>query len=757
STVRPVVHFSVPGVHNTTTLLLSDDGSTLYVGARDAVLSLDVSQHDVISLKNKVEWRPTPTEIKQCENKGKNPTVDCPNFVRVLLPLNSTHLYACGSYAYNPHDAHIEADSLALVPLDHEAKGRCPFNPFQRNAAVTADGELFTGTMSDFRGVQHIISRHFSKDGRPDVSQDVSVRLLEEPVFAGSSLDSSERKLYFFFSEFGKEFSFMDDLRVARVAQVCKDDVGGVRTLQRKWTSFAKASLLCQSPKQLPLTILQDVFTLPPAEGGDAADTLFYGIFSSQWLTASGSAVCVFKLQDIRTVFRGGYRKFDVETHLWSPLMDKQADLGQCGLEYAPDSVLMEVKKSFLASSIVKPLGNAPVVVSTDEKYSRVAAMKTLAANGKEYTLLFLLTETGFLHKVVLSDQGARVVEEVQVLAQPQQVKNILLSSSKDVVYVGTSEGVTAVPVADCSIYLTCSQCVLARDPLCGWSTIRSVCTSLAGSPAHMVQDVEKGNVGAECQEQIQTPVSEVYARLNEAVRLQCPKPSNLAKLTWTSPQFDTLPEKLFIQSADGNLAFLTTADTIGTYHCEAEEDGHQEVVVSYNVRQMVMPRSLMPGNYNTNSTDEEEIAVTSPETVGSEEPTSNQPRTPGDESITIPEDETVPNKMVGFKPTSRIDRSDTSDVTSIAREEVCARRKKLDEVQPQQKSYHSELVVVSLLLLTCVCILTFGGFVMWHQKKAGLKTRQLVIPEDGGGDAKRSLERVPALSRDGPEQKAAE
>ena len=54
STDRPLALFSLPDVHNTTTLLLSDDGSTLYVGARDAVLSLDVSQSDVISLKKKV-------------------------------------------------------------------------------------------------------------------------------------------------------------------------------------------------------------------------------------------------------------------------------------------------------------------------------------------------------------------------------------------------------------------------------------------------------------------------------------------------------------------------------------------------------------------------------------------------------------------------------------------------------------------------------------------------------------------------------
>lgn len=46
---------------------------------------------------------------------------------------------------------------------------------------------------------------------------------------------------------------------------------------------------------------------------------------------------------------------------------------------------------------------------------------------------------------------------------------------------MGTSEGVTSVPVARCSIYATCAQCVLARDPLCGWSRAGAVCTGLEG------------------------------------------------------------------------------------------------------------------------------------------------------------------------------------------------------------------------------------------------------------------------------------
>lgn len=51
---RHLTRFSNPDVSNTTTLLLSEDGDMLYVGARDAVLALDVSHKDTIILRSKV-------------------------------------------------------------------------------------------------------------------------------------------------------------------------------------------------------------------------------------------------------------------------------------------------------------------------------------------------------------------------------------------------------------------------------------------------------------------------------------------------------------------------------------------------------------------------------------------------------------------------------------------------------------------------------------------------------------------------------
>ncbi|KAM7382754.1 hypothetical protein PAMP_002471 [Pampus punctatissimus] len=647
---RQLLHFSLPSVHNTTALLLNNDSSTLYVGARDTILSLDISQSGVITLKKKVEWSPSEREINDCQDKGKNPTVDCPNFIHVLQQINSTHLYACGSYAYSPREAYIDIDTFSIVQ-HYRARNRCPFSPFQRNTAIIIDGELFTATTTDFKGVEPQISRHFSKDGRKDVSLDSSVTLLEEPTFVSSSLDPAERKLYFFFSEVGKEFSFVNKLRIARVAQVCKDDVGGQWTLQKKWTSFAKASLLCQSRKQLPFNILQDMFALRPPEESTTLDTLFYGVFTSQWSLRPESAVCVFNLQDFRTVFTGSYRTFNMQTHQWNPLQGKHSYLGQCGLEKNSNGLAV-AKGSFLTSDSVKPVGDGPIVVSTEHSYNRMAVMRTQAANGKVYEVLFLLTESGFLHKVVLFDQGAQVIEEIQVFRQPQLVKSIVLSSSKRVLYVGTLDGVTAVPVAKCSIYRTCTQCVQARDPFCGWSLTRRICTILDSSPDNMAQLLENGNVEEECDEQIETSVNK------------------------------------------GNLG--NVPDTIK----DSETEVTEEPVTS------ALPPLGDPEDY----------------------PIKNQ----GGEFIDI-EDKAKTNKeehgnSLGSTPTSRSDvhsRNELPDTSKV-------------------KSYYSELVVVSLMLAVCICILILTGLRMFCQrkKKKTPKVDGLVSQEDGS-KIKTSMERV--------------
>ncbi|KAM9782566.1 LOW QUALITY PROTEIN: semaphorin-4B-like [Neosynchiropus ocellatus] len=684
STKPRLVQFRHPDLRHVTALLLSSDSSTLYVGAQDFVFSLNVSAGDGIALKGKEEWRPSEKQVRDCSQKAKNATVtqrhshteaqssaphcrgvlkvDCPNFVGVLLQINDTHLYACGSHAYSPEEVYIDTDSFSRS-AGRSAKLRCPFNPFERSTAIAIGGELFTATTTDFRGQNPHIARFFTKGGRTDVSLESSSSLLEEPTFVSSSLDAAERKLYFFFSEEGKEYSFEEKIRIPRVAQVCKDDVGGQRTLQKKWTSFAKSSLLCRSQKGLPFSRLQDVVMLQPAGGANAANTLFYGVFTSE----RSAAVCVFSLQQVRTAF-SSYKTFDKKTSQWTT-QTGQSNLGQCGLETESDLVLEMVKHSYLAGGAVRPTGGGPVLMSS-EQYRRVVAMTARGANGWDYDVLFLLTESGFLHKVVLFEGGAHVVEEIRVFAGPQLFYNLLLSGSKDVVYVGTSDGVTAVPVVYCSVYTSCLQCVLTRDPQCGWSRSRRECSALDSSE-DIVQVLEDGSVGEACRDQAD-PVTEVRVHLNDLVTLLCPKPK-MAAITWTGSGSSVLQEKDYIQSAD-KLRFFATPETLGLYHCHAQVDRDQVIVASFDVLQVAPPRSHTP-SLNGNGMEE---------------------------------------------PTDALDIGDMSGVTSLPLSTGVP--EKQQGALCTERGSQASLVVVSLLLAVCVSILTVAVLHTWCRRSQRLK-----------------------------------
>ena len=69
--------------------------------------------------------------------------------------------------------------------------------------------------------------------------------------------------------------------------------------MQRRWTTFAKAQLLCQASSELPYNVVQDITDLPPPEGAPADDTLFYGIFTSQWSVDQTATVLFLELNTL--------------------------------------------------------------------------------------------------------------------------------------------------------------------------------------------------------------------------------------------------------------------------------------------------------------------------------------------------------------------------------------------------------------------------------------------------------------------------
>ncbi|XP_058609900.1 semaphorin-4A isoform X2 [Onychostoma macrolepis] len=712
---RSLSIFTNPDVYNTTTLLLSNDEGTLFIGARDTVLSIDVSQTDAMTMKEKLDWSPSEKDLADCAMKGKM-KMDCHNFVRVLQVLNSTHMYACGTFAFSPRCIYINSNTFSMATgpsgKPEEGRGRCPYDPYQKNTAITVDGELYTGTVADYRGTRPVISRHLSEGSHVDLKLDDTLGWLEDPTFISSTYVPSEEKVYFFFSEIGKEYDFIDKFTVSRVAQVCTSDVGGQRTLQKRWTTFAKAQLLCQAKQELPYNILQDIVSLTPEEGASEDETLFYGIFTSQWQVNLGrSAVCAFSLKDIKKVFTGHYKVLNRDTLKWSTRVQEQmANPGECGLHNASDNTLRFVKDNFLADKSVPPVNQGLTLVSPDKSYSNIAVQRVRGARGRDYTVLYLLTESGYLHKAVLLENGAHIIEEIQVFHQPQPVKNLLLSVSKGAVLIGSSEGVVSVPMSNCSYYWSCAECVLARDPFCGWDPVMKLCTD---TQDRLVQDVDEGNVSEQCNYaaprsrsgQSRTPSSEVVSvSLNEVVHLQCPEASHLAKRHWERLNSQLSP-KIYIQSDDGGLSFVATPSTLGHYLCQAVENGYSQTLVVYHVKQKSSPTILPATPNRSHSTPSTEAGIKTP--------VSTTRLNPPKQTEPMPKpDQVDPTVTLKDSPAATI-RNSRNFTHLLGMEKENSRMTEPGEnlEQADKPSYLQELVVVSVLLALCISALLTIAF----------------------------------------------
>ena len=218
------------------------------------------------------------------------------------------------------------------------------------------------------------------------------------------------------------------------------------------------------------------------------------------------------------------------------------------------------------------------------------------------------------------------------------------------------------------------------------------------------------------------TPLEKKYLSINAIVRLDCSKPTNLATLIWKSPKWDTLPKDLFFQSREGSLVFFATYDTEGTYHCVSVERGFQETIANYIVSLSASPRGIAPRPVQTRTTSSDNIqSMTSSE----QESSMNQEHAKTmmdidevDENINLEEGL---NPVTPVPPTPHLANTQTDSTTPGKALDTQTHRSSIIEMsfnEPQMvKSYHSELIAVSLLLAVCVCVFGLAGLYGWRQR----------------------------------------
>uniref|UniRef100_UPI00398EF9AF semaphorin-4E-like n=1 Tax=Pristiophorus japonicus TaxID=55135 RepID=UPI00398EF9AF len=585
--------FTKQGISNYSTLLLSEEHSLLFVGARDAIFALNID--NVSESVSQETWAVPDKKKNECMYKGKSRETDCRNYIRILHRLTETRMYICGTNAFQPTCDYMVINNrkIQLEKSPEEAKGKCPFDPTQRYASIMVDGEFYSATANNFLGSEPILLRSLKNNLRTEYK----TSWLNEPNFVHLDVvqesedtdDGDDDKIYLFFSETAVEFEFYNKLVVSRIARVCKGDLGGQRTLQRKWTTFLKASLMCSTPElHFPFNIIQDVFVLRTSNW---SDNIFYAVFTPQWGQQDISAVCAFSMAKIQEVFNEGKYKSSVTVEQsrikWvmysgtvpvprpgTCINSNSRKLGFMTSLDLPDRTLQFVKDHPLMDDVVTPINNRPKLIKQGIKYTQITVDRVTAANQKEYDVIFLGTDRGYLHKALSLEREMFIIEEVQMFLTAEPVQSLQLSPKRGQLYIGSPSQVVQVPVAVCAQYINCWDCVRARDPYCAWDKTTSQCVSISKNTnvLNLVQNIENGDP-SECpsHENDKTEIRTIIPGNNMV--LNCYSTSNLAHMQWLLNRRLILAEdSKYLYFNDGLLIFNVSIADEGQYDCQSVE-----------------------------------------------------------------------------------------------------------------------------------------------------------------------------------------
>ncbi|XP_053573790.1 LOW QUALITY PROTEIN: semaphorin-4C [Bombina bombina] len=608
--VRQPIH---GGLLPVMTLTLDERRGALYVGSREVILSLDIN-NIARELRSPIVWEAPIEKKEECAQKGKSNQTECFNYIRFLQEYNRTHLITCGTYAFQPKCAYIELPGFMLDTENLEdGKGKCPYDPFKGHTGLIVDGALYSATLNNFLGTEPVILRN--------VGQSISMKTeylaswLNEPNFVGSAhIPESEEsefgdddKIYFFFTERALEFDCSNEQVVSRVARVCKGDLGGARTLQRKWTSFLKARLVCSIPElQLTFNLIQSVFTL---RSDPWRSTQFFAVFQAHWGEAAVSAVCQYSIQDIQRVFNGPYKEFREQAQKWGRYSDPVPSPrpGSCITDWhrhhgvsssleLPDNTLNFAKKHPLMDESVFPTYGRPLLVRKEANFTQLAVHRTKGLDGELYDVLFVGTGNGWVNKAVSLGSTVHVIEELQVFDRPYPVQSLVISSRNSLLFAGSHAGLVQLPFADCSKYRSCADCVLARDPFCAWNINISRCVRAEESyRSVLLQNIQSSDT-SKCEVQnsksVKPPLKNITVGTGTNVVLPCHLTSNMAQPRWVfnGRELMQFPDDTVIYDVTLQSLVILEVDShhSGSYYCFSEEhgarldgDGYQLTVVA--------------------------------------------------------------------------------------------------------------------------------------------------------------------------------
>uniref|UniRef100_A0A3P8ZWQ5 Sema domain-containing protein n=1 Tax=Esox lucius TaxID=8010 RepID=A0A3P8ZWQ5_ESOLU len=550
-------HFSKP--QNYMSVYHHEGTNVLYVGGQAVIYVLTFTDRGVSSLEIPVV---TDENAKAtCIAKSAPPKLECDNFITVIQKVNDTFV-VCGTNAGTPKCWLLVNDTVLIdAPTNGQmasASDISPPYPSQRSVSVFADGNLYSavsavgrnpGTIRRTYGTQKLLK--------------TESKWLQSPQFGGAAVMPSSQKLkdeiYFFFSEINKTARVDEEPYRSRIGRVCMVDEGGIKNLlPDSWTTFMKARVMCgvgSTPQQYN-NIRQAIVLSEVAQ--EKRTGVMYGLFANAWDT---TVICAYSVEDIDQAFATSKLK-----GYSSPLIGHRP--GTCAFKNSTAAqnpkTLGVIRDHPEIEDVIRPVGGAPLNLPTDDHFTHTVAAIVLAVNDEHYSVLYLGTEQGKVLKVLHTNEEVFIICQYSLFHNDGPVLSMAIDSKQGHLYVGTAMAIQRIPLADCGRYgNSCQECILSRDPYCGWDAARRRCTAI---PSH------------------RTNPKRVVIDSNSTVYLPCPLHSFHATYRWEKDNCG----KHYPCSIIGDFCVLAPTFAMplenGVFRCMATENGHKVELISYRL-----------------------------------------------------------------------------------------------------------------------------------------------------------------------------
>ncbi|KAF8785202.1 plexin-A2-like isoform X2 [Argiope bruennichi] len=485
-------------------LTVHDYTEKVYIGAVNRIyqLSRDLKL-EAIAVMGPQDDSPKCPVTRICPNEAKRPT-DYHNKA-LVIDYPQSRLIACGSLFQGICTVHNLNDVTNFVTPANESV--VANNSTASTVAFIAQGPkslprmhvLYVGVSYTGNGpyrsdVPAVSSRSLDPNNMFAIAHTgvttgtkVMVNSMSREIYPITYVYGFSSKGFSYFVTVQKKFTDPPKPFISKLIRICHEDV--------HYYSYTEVPLVCRAPDGTDYNLAQAAYVGRPGSelavslGIAAQDDVLFAVFAKSKdesdiynKPSPNSALCVYALSAV-------HRKFTQNIqHCFNGFGDR-------GLDFINPSqncmvTQVQINDDFCGMDVNTPLGGSmPIEATPVLTYSGLLLTSVAATSTHDYTVAFMGTATGHLKKAVVeSVTSAFEYSDLQIDESKSVSPDMLFDKNKEFLYVMTERRVTMVKVQECLVYKTCSECLEAQDPYCGWCSLENKC-SLRSDCAEAAQD----------------------------------------------------------------------------------------------------------------------------------------------------------------------------------------------------------------------------------------------------------------------------